>query len=150
LASRQLKDLLSEYGFDDLSTIANAIFEASEKAALREIRQIPTGTYVGTVESDGWEETVRIRATVTVNAKGVTIDYAGSSRQSRFGINETYNHAYAYTLYPFKCMLSPSIPNNDGFTRLFDVRAPEGSIVNCRPPAPVNARHLIGHLLQAA
>ena len=150
LASRQLTDLLAEYGFDDLSSIADAIFAASEKAALREIRQIPPGTYVGTVESDGWEETVRIRATVTVKADGVTIDYAGTSPQSRFGINETYNHAYAYTLYPFKCMLSPSIPNNDGFTRLFDVRAPEGSIVNCLPPAAVNARHLIGHLLQAA
>lgn len=150
LAGRQLVELLAEYAYDDLSDIADAIFQASEKAALREIRQIPPGTYVGSVEGDGWDETVRIQATVTVSYDGVTIDYAGTSAQCRFGINETYNHTYAYTIYPFKCMLSPSIPNNDGFTRLFRVQAPKGSIVNCLSPAPVNARHLVGHLLQAA
>lgn len=106
--------------------------------------------YRGSVESDGWDETVRIEATLTVTADGVTVDYSGSTGQVRFGINETFNHTYAYTIYPFKCLLSPGIPNNDGFTRLFKVIAPEGTIVNAKPPAAVGARHLIGHQLQAA
>jgi len=61
-----------------------------------------------------------------------------------------YNHTFAYTVYPLKCMLTPSLPNNDGFIRLFEVIAPEGLIVNCRPPAAVGARQLVGHLLQGA
>jgi len=85
-----------------------------------------------------------------VRHDGVTVDYTGSTGQVRYGINETFNHTYAYSLYPFKCLLSPGIPNNDGFTRLFTVIAPEGTIVNARPPAAVGARHLIGHQLQAA
>ncbi len=150
VAERRLVDLLEEYDLPDIDAIAAAIFKASEDAARRELRQIPPGVYRGSVESDGWDERVRITATITVSAEGVTIDYTGSTPQVRYGINETFNHTYAYTIYPFKCLLSPAIPNNDGFTRLFKVIAPEGTIVNARPPAAVGARHLIGHQLQAA
>lgn len=150
VAERRLVEMLREYGRNDLREVAEAIFRASEDAARRELAKIPPGTYVGTVESDGWDETIRIVATVTVTPERIRVDYTGSSPQIRYGINETFNHAYAYTIYPFKCLLSPSIPNNDGFTRLFEVIAPEGTIVNARPPAAVGARHLVGHQLQAA
>ncbi len=150
VAQRRLKEMLAEYELPDIAEIADAIFRASEEAALREIRQIPPGIYKGSVESDGWDETVKITAAVTVSDQGIKIDYTGSTPQVAYGINESFNHTYAYTLYPFKCMLSPGIPNNEGFTRLFEVLAPEGTVVNAKPPAAVGARHLIGHVLQAA
>lgn len=150
VAERRLVEMLDEYGLADICDIAAAIFTASEEAALRELRLIPPGVYTGSVDSDGFDEPVSIQAKVTVTHDGVTVDYTGSTAQVRYGINETFNHTYAYTIYPFKCLLSPGIPNNDGFTRLFKVIAPEGSIVNARPPAAVGARHLIGHQLQAA
>ena len=150
VAERRLVEMLAEYGLTGIDEIADAIFKASEDAALRELRLIPPGVYTGSVDSDGFDERVSIKATITVTHDGVTVDYTGSTGQVRFGINETFNHTYAYTIYPFKCLLSPGIPNNDGFTRLFKVIAPEGTIVNARPPAAVGARHLIGHQLQAA
>ena len=114
VAERRLIDLLQEYRLPDIREIAEAIFKASQEAALRELRQIPPGVYVGSVESDGWDERVRIQATLTVTADGVTIDYSGSTAQVRYGINETFNHTYAYSIYPFKCLLSPGIPNKIG------------------------------------
>jgi N-methylhydantoinase B len=39
--------------------------------------------------------------------------------------------------YALKALLDPSIPANGGFYRAISVHAPEGSIVNARPPAPV-------------
>ncbi|MBP8296445.1 MAG: hydantoinase B/oxoprolinase family protein [Burkholderiales bacterium] len=146
----RLLEFLDDYGLEDLRAVSAAIFQVSEQAALQEIRAIPPGTYHGEVEADGWDTPIRIRARVVVSAGGIAIDYAGSSPQSEFGINESYNHTFAYTLCPFKCMLCPEIPNNAGFTRLFTVTAPEGSIVNSRFPAAVGARQLVGHLLQAA
>ena len=150
IANQRLCELLGEYGLDDISSIASAIYSASEEAALQEIRKIPPGRYTGRVEADGWDEKVVVVAEVTVSKDGIKVDYSGSSPQVAYGINETFNHTYAYTIYPFKCMLSPGIPNNDGFTRLFEVKAPAGSIVNAKPPAAVGARHLVGHILQAA
>ncbi|UOD50113.1 hydantoinase B/oxoprolinase family protein [Orrella daihaiensis] len=150
VAERRLVEMLQEYGLFDIDEIAGAIFKASTDAALRELKLIPPGVYRGYVESDGFDEKVVIHATLTVSADGITVDYSGSTPQVRYGINETYNHTYAYTIFPFKCLLSPDLPNNDGFTRLFTVIAPEGSIVNARAPAAVGARHLIGHQLQSA
>jgi N-methylhydantoinase B len=122
----------------------------SEDALRKEIRKLPAGTYTAEVEADGWDTPVRIRVAITIGRDRIHIDYAGSSPQSRYGINEVYNHTFAYSVYPLKCMLTPSIPNNDGFVRLFEVNAPVGLIVNCRPPAAVGARQLTGHLLQGA
>lgn len=150
VARRRFAEMLAEYRFHDVRELAEAIYRASGDAALREIRGIAPGTYHGTVQADGWDAPIRIIARVEVAADGIVVDYSGSSLQVSYGVNETYNHTYAYTIYPFKCMLSPEIPNNDGFTRLFKVRAPEGSIVNAKRPAAVGARHLVGHLLQGA
>lgn len=150
VAERRLVEMLEEYGLSDIEEIADSIFAASQSAALKELQAIPAGVYKGSVESDGFDEKIVIHASVTVSEQGVTVDYSGSSPQVRYGINETFNHTYAYTIFPFKCLLSPDLPNNDGFTRLFNVIAPEGTIVNARPPAAVGARHLIGHQLQAA
>lgn len=150
VSEQRLLEFVTEYKIASLEGIANAIFKASESAALAELAKVEPGTYYGFVDSDGFDEQIHIRATVEVSAEGVKVDYTGSSPQVRYGINETYNHTYAYTIFPLKCLLAPSIPNNDGFTRLFKVHAPEGSIVNARYPAPVGARHLIGHQLQAA
>ena len=43
--------------------------------------------------------------------------------------------------------LAQGIPNNEGAFRPIEVRAPVGSILNCTRPAPVSARHLIGHFV---
>jgi N-methylhydantoinase B len=147
---RRLIEMLSEYRLSDLREISQAIFTASRTAALEELRRIPSGVYFGTAEGDGWDEPVKIAARISITESEVSVDYTGSSAQSRYGINESYNHTYAYTIYPLKCMICPTIPNNEGFTRLFRVHAPEGSIVNCKFPAAVGARQLVGHLLQAA
>jgi N-methylhydantoinase B len=46
-----------------------------------------------------------------------------------------------------KSMFDPDIPNNDGCARPIGMRAPEGSVVNCRFPAAVAARMQIGHFI---
>lgn len=150
VCEQRLQEFLRDYAQPDLSAVSEAIYKVSGDAALREVRRLPAGTYVGEVEADGWDAPIKIRASITISNDGIAVDYAGSSPQSQFGINESYNHTFAYTVYPLKCLLCPEIPNNAGFTRLFRVNAPEGTIVNARPPAAVGARQLVGHLLQAA
>jgi len=53
VASRRLAEMLDEYGLDGIDAIAEAIFAASNEAALKALRKIPEGTYTGSVESDG-------------------------------------------------------------------------------------------------
>jgi N-methylhydantoinase B len=46
-----------------------------------------------------------------------------------------------------KCAISPEVPHNEGSFRPVHVTAPPGCILNALHPAPVAARHLIGHFL---
>ena len=46
--------------------------------------------------------------------------------------------------------MSPDVPNNEGAFRPLRITAPEGSILNARHPAPVAARHVVGHFLPHA
>jgi N-methylhydantoinase B len=46
-----------------------------------------------------------------------------------------------------KCAISPEVPNNAGSFCPLHVTAPEGCILNARHPAPLGARHIIGHFL---
>ncbi len=46
-----------------------------------------------------------------------------------------------------KSMFDPDIPNNDGCTTPINMKAPLGSVVNCKFPAAVAARMQIGHFV---
>jgi N-methylhydantoinase B len=46
-----------------------------------------------------------------------------------------------------KSMFDPKIPNNDGTAAPISMKAPEGSVVNCKFPVAVAARLQIGHFL---
>jgi N-methylhydantoinase B len=46
-----------------------------------------------------------------------------------------------------KSIFDPEIPNNDGTAAPIFMKAPEGSVVNCKFPAAVAARLQIGHFL---
>jgi N-methylhydantoinase B len=116
----------------------------------RAIAQIPDGVYRGHLDTDGTgEEPVHIEAAVTVRAGEIDVDYAGTSPQVGHALNTVMNYTEAYTCYPLKCALDPETPRNEGSYRPIRVRAPEGTILNPRFPAPVHARQLVGHCLAA-
>ena len=77
----------------------------------------------------------------------LTVDFDGTSPQVARGLNSVMNYTYAYSVYPLKCALDPDTPRNEGSYRAVTVTAPEGSILNPRYPAAVNARHLTGLFL---
>jgi N-methylhydantoinase B len=87
-----------------------------------------------------------LKTAVTVDSDEgtVTIDFTGSSGQSPYGINVVMNYTHAYSTFAIRSCLNPELPNNFGSLAPIRVVAPEGCIVNCKYPAPVNARHVVG------
>jgi N-methylhydantoinase B len=147
VGAQRLEALLEEYGLESIDPLADEIISRSERAMRAAIEAIPDGAYEHESFSDGFDEPVRLHVTVTVTGDEVTIDFAGSSEQSRHGINLVLNYTHAYSSFAAKAALAPEVPHNEGSFRPVHVTAPLGSILNCREPAPVGTRHLIGHLL---
>ncbi len=147
VGARKLIEMLEEYNLPDIEEVAVLILERTEAALRRAIRALPAGTYRNTIRIDGFDSPLTIACAITVDGDELRVDYAGSSPQVDRGINVVLNYTHAYTTYTLMAALAPGIPNNEGAFRSITVSAPPGSILNCRRPAPVSARHLIGHFV---
>ena len=147
VGAERLNALCDRHDLADIEALADQVIARSEDATRASIRLLKGGTFHGesTFDVPGGEE-ITLHAAVTVDpvAGGITIDFAGSSMQSAIGINVVLNYTAAYANFAVRSCLDPDLPNNFGSLTPVTVIAPEGSIVNCRYPAPVNARHVVG------
>jgi N-methylhydantoinase B len=111
------------------------------------IQGLPDGLYENEIQTDGFDEPIRLSVAISIEGDEMRVDYEGSSPQSDRGINVVLNYTVAYTTFGVKCVISPEVPNNDGSFQPIHVTAPEGCILNAMHPAPVGARHIVGHFL---
>lgn len=145
--SRRLSVLLSEFGTADLHEIADFVISRTRAATLKAIAELTPGQYCASMTIDGYDEPIKLVAAMTVASDGVSVDFAGSSAQSSYGINVVETYTRAYSTYGLMCAIAPGVPNNDGALGCFSISAPYGSILNAHRPAPVSARHIVGHAL---
>jgi len=149
VCSEKICQMLRENDLDDLDDLADQIITRTEKSMREEIEKIPDGIYCaeGKIEQMKGEQEVIIRTKVEVRGSEIIVDLEGSSPQVNWGGNVVYNFTYAYVFMAMKSMFGPDIPNNDGCARPITLKAPEGSVVNCKFPAAVAARLVIGHFI---
>lgn len=147
VGGERLLEFMDEFGFERLEPLADEIIGRTERALREAIRAIRPGVYEYAITSDGFDEPITIRARCQVRGDDLLVDYAGSSPASRRGVNVVMNYTEAYTTYGVKVVVSPDVPNNEGAFRPVRISAPAGSILNVARPAPVAARHVIGHFL---
>jgi N-methylhydantoinase B len=141
--------MLEEYGLDGLDGLADEIIARSERSLRESIARTPAGVYraEGRIEQTEGDPDVVIRCAVEILGGDITVDLSGSSPQVAWGGNVVYNFTYAYVHMAVKSIFDPDIPNNDGAAAPIRLIAPEGTVVNCRPPAAVAARMQIGHFM---
>ena len=147
LGGARLLDMIEEFGLGDIEELSDEVCTRSENAMREAIEALPDGVYENEAYTDGFDDPIRLCVSVRVDGEEMVVDYEGSSPQSERGINVVLNYTAAYTTFGVKCAISPEVPNNDGSFQPIRVTAPEGSILNALHPAPVGARHIIGHFL---
>jgi N-methylhydantoinase B len=147
VGEERLLEFMEEFGLERLEPLADEIIGRTERAMRESIARLKPGVHRYSLTSDGFGEPIIIAVRCEVRGDELWIDFSGSSPESRRGINVVMNYTEAYTTYGVKVIVSPDVPNNEGAFRPLRITAPEGSILNCRPPAPVAARHVVGHFL---
>ena len=144
---RRLQEMMDEFEMDGLDPLAEFIFESSYRATVAEIAKLSPGVYRNEIFSDGYEETVRLSAAMTVGHDAIDVDFTGTSGLSSRGINVPAAYCRAYSSFGIKCVVAPEIPNNWASLSPFRMQIPDGCILNAPRPYPVSVRHVIGHLL---
>jgi len=145
--AKRLLEVMDEYDLEVIDDVAEAILNISEQSIRRAIAAAPDGEYQAEATCDGFDEPVYLKAKVIIGGDQISVDYSGTSKQVRAGLNCVFNYTYAYTAFPIKCAFDPKTRSNDGSLRAIRVIAPEGCILNPHYGAPVGSRVITGHIL---
>jgi N-methylhydantoinase B len=111
---------------------------------------VPDGVYYGETNVDAFDAPLHIKVRVESRNGEVDIDFEGTSPQVNYGINCTPVYTDVWAAYTMKCIAAPEIPNNDGTFAPIRVKAPLGSFLNPRFPAPVRMKPASGHFIPEA
>jgi N-methylhydantoinase B len=147
VGAKRLAEMMDEFGIDSLDPLAEHICARSRAAVMEEIARLPRGTWHNEMTIDGYDKPVTLKAALTVSDTGIHVDFAGTSPQSRYGINVPLSYTTAYTVFGLGCVVASAIPNNAGSLGPLTVSAPGGCILNAPKPAPVAIRHVTGQML---
>src|SRR6204780_3221372 len=85
--AKRLVEMMEEFEMESLDPLASFIFDSSLRATLAEIARLPRGVYASEIYSDGYEEPVRLAASMAILDDGIEVDFAGTSGLSSRGIN---------------------------------------------------------------
>jgi len=138
----RLLELVTKYGEARVQSNMRALEDYSERMMRATLRTLPRGTYLfrDYLESDKPAgELLPIRVAVTIAGDAATVDFTGSCAQVDGPVNANLAVTTAATLYVFRCLVPEEIPFTAGILRPVRIVAPEGSIVNARPPAAMAA-----------
>lgn len=143
---RRLVDMMREVGLTSLDGLGEFIFSRTRDAMRKRISALPKGSWSNELVTDGYDEPVKLAATVSVYDDHLDVDFTGTDPMSRWGINCPIIYSKAYASYALKCVVAPDIPNNAASLAFFTVRSPV-NILNAVRPAPVALRHIFGHMV---
>lgn len=141
-AEKRVLAFCEKYGAEVVCQAMEEMLNASERLTRTAISEIPDGEYYyeDWCDGDGVDDgTIKIAATITVSGDSIHVDFSGSARQTRGGMNAPLAVTVSATFYAIKCLTDPQNPANSGSYRPVTINAPLGSVVNPRPPAPVVA-----------
>lgn len=160
VAVRRLTELVESEGLARFSEVSKALLEYGERRMLAALSDLPDGVYEFEDYMEFGEEDVAIRVAITVDGETLHADFLGSDSQIEANFNAVEAVTRSCLYYAVRVATDPTIPANGGCYRPLSLTAPEGTIVNARPPAAVAAGNvetsqriadvLLGALAQAA
>ena len=147
IGCERLVQMMDEFEIEGLDPLADYICDTSEQAVRREVDKLPDGVYRNTMRIDGFDASVDLVAAMTIDGDRISVDFDGTSPMQRHGVNVPGIYTTAYSAFGMATAIAPDVPNNAGSLKVYEVTAPEGSILNAPYPAAVNARHITGQML---
>src|SRR5438876_663939 len=100
---------------------------------------LPNGRYEARDVLEPIEGELELRAVVTIDGDEIRIDFDGTSQQHSGNLNCPLAVARSACFYVVRMLVDPDIPASGGAFAPVTVTAPEGCLVNARPPAAVAA-----------
>lgn len=144
VARERMVALLEKYGDDAVADVSAGLIQQSEALFRARLSELPDGCWTARQYMDVEGKPLEIRLAMTKRGDTLEFDFSGSSSQVDRGVNCTKWGAWGGLLAPLYPLLCYDIVWNEGVLKPVRMFAPEGSIVNCRRPAPVSIATVAG------
>lgn len=143
---RRLRELARRRGEEELRSAFDELTAYADRLLARAIERIPDGQYRAEdfLDGDGiTDEPLRIAVLVRVDGGSLLVDFSGSASQCAGNMNAVAAITESAVRYVLRCVaeaiLGAPLPAGGGSMAAVVIEAPEGTIVNARPPAAVAA-----------
>ncbi len=139
IAERRLLELIDRHGLLETLTSMDKAVAYAERRMRAAISGLPDGEYRGEdyLERDGLDLTIAVK--VTIRGEELVVDFEGTSPQEEGNLNCPMPVTRSACCFVLRAVTDPDIPANAGSLAPLTIMAPEGSLVNARPPAAVAA-----------
>jgi N-methylhydantoinase B len=144
----RVQGVVGRYGLETVHAAFAGYQEISEAQMRAAIAGIPDGTYrfKDYIDDDGVsDEPCIINVSVTVRGSEVEVDFSGTSDQRPGAMNSSPTATASPVYYALRTIAGKEILLTEGCFKPIHIRAPDGCMLNPRPPTACGSRITIAH-----
>jgi len=139
LAEQRLAELCARRGRDRVAAARDELFAYSERMVGAAIADLPDGRGQAEDVVEAVEGNLAIRCRIEIDGDAIRIDFGGTTPQYDGNLNCPLPVTKSACFFVIRCLTEPDLPASGGAFAPVIVTAPEGCLVNARPPAAVVA-----------
>jgi N-methylhydantoinase B len=130
-------ELARRIGSEALHAGYAEVLDYAERRTRACLADMPDGTRTATDVLEMADHDVQLRVAATVRGDTLTLDFTGSAGQVDGNLNCPLAVTRSACFFAVRVLTDPDIPSSAGAHRPISVIAPEGTLLNARPPAAV-------------
>ena len=135
----RLSTLAERHGLDTLRTAMAETLDYAERRTRARIEALDDGVRESRDVLEGADGDLELCLKASVEGDGLTLDFTGSAAQHDGNLNCPLAVTLSASYFAVRVICDPDVPPCAGAYRPITVIAPEGSLLNARPPAAVAA-----------
>jgi N-methylhydantoinase B len=131
--------LIERFGLDVFRAAMRETLDYAERRTRARIAELEDGVREGSDVVEAADGDLELRLRATVDGEEVALDFTGSAAQYDGNLNCPLPVTLSACYFALRVLTDPDVPPCAGAYRPLTVTAPEGSLLNARPPAAVAA-----------
>jgi N-methylhydantoinase B len=135
----RVEELVERYGLGTVREAMNETLDYAERRTRARIEELEDGVREATDVLEAPEGDLELRVRAEVSGDGLRLDFTGSADQHDGNLNCPLAVTLSASYFAVRVLTDPDVPACAGAYRPVTVVAPEGSLLNARPPAAVVA-----------
>ena len=137
--AERVEALIERFGLDSFRAGLEETLDYAERRTRARIAELPDGVREATDVLEAAEGDLELRLEARVEGDSITLDFSGSAEQHGGNLNCPLAVTLSACYFALRVLTDPDVPPCEGAYRPLTVVAPEGSLLNARPPAAVAA-----------